>query len=48
MRRLISLMEAILLLTGALGEEELEESIVERFERYVSAPLHLNTAGRPP
>lgn len=46
MRRLISLMEAILLLTGALGEEELEESIVERFERYASAPLHLNTAGR--
>ena len=46
MRLLMSLMEAILLLAGALSEEELDESVIERFGRYADAPLPLNTAGR--
>ena len=46
MRLLLGLMEAILLLCGAVSEEELDESTVERFERYAHTPLHLNTAGR--
>lgn len=46
MKLLITLMEAILLLSGAGSEEELSESVIERFERYAGSPLHLNTAGR--
>lgn len=46
MKLLITLMEAILLLTGAGSEEELNESVIERFERYAGNPLPLNTAGR--
>jgi hypothetical protein len=46
MNCLITLMEAILLLSGAGSEEELDESLFERFERYSSHPLYLNTAGQ--
>lgn len=44
MRLLISLMEAILLLTGAGNMEELGESEVERFESLASHPVCINIA----
>ncbi len=34
----------ILRLTGAFGMEELDESVVERFDRLFSSPVHLNLA----
>ena len=44
MRLLISLMEAILVLTGAGSLEELDESELERFEALASHPVCINVA----
>ena len=44
MRLLISLMEAILVLTGAGSPEELDESELERFEALASHPVCINVA----
>lgn len=46
MRLLLGLMEAILLLSGAGSEEELDERVVERYEHLAGVPVPLNTAGR--
>lgn len=43
---LLSVPEAILFLSGASGMEDLDETTIERFDRFSSFPLKINSASR--
>ena len=46
MKFLMTILEAIALILGAVNEEELSESEIERMMHYAEHPLHINSASR--